>query len=191
MKSHEKESSRCLHFCEFLCLFAANSSAYYLAERRIANCPPTQPDGGVNAAERTKWKKRREIVWPVLLAGTITLCSGYPAAVPDSWLQPDKLGHLAAYAVLATALVRHPALTRWRTIGAVGAILLASAYGLGDEFRQGLTAGVRRFDLADWAADTVGAVVAVVLYVRWTAYRRLLEKPVFKRARTTKQTKAV
>ncbi len=119
------------------------------------------------------------MVWPVVLAGTITLCSGYPAAVPEmGWLEPDKLGHFAAYGVLATAIVRHPALTRWQMIGAIGAILLTSAYGLGDEFRQSLTGGVRRFDLADWAADTVGAVVAVLLYVRWTNYRRWLETPI-------------
>ncbi|MDI1250195.1 MAG: VanZ family protein, partial [Lacunisphaera sp.] len=102
---------------------------------------------------------RREIAWPFLLAGTITLCSGYPAAVPDmGWLEPDKLGHFVAYGALATAIVRHPALTRWQTIGAAAAILLASAYGLGDEFRQSLTV-FRRFDLADWAADAAGAFV--------------------------------
>jgi VanZ family protein len=139
-----------------------------------------------------KIKLRRELVWPVLLAGTITLCSGYPAAVPEmGWFEPDKVGHFAAYGALATAIARHPALTRWQTIGAAGAILLASLYGLGDEFRQSLTGGVRQYDLADWAADTVGAFVAVVLYVRWTKYRRWLETPVFRRAKTTIQTEAV
>lgn len=139
-----------------------------------------------------KIKLRREIVWPVVLAGTITLCSGYPAAVPDTWFQADKLGHFAAYGVLATAIARHPTLTRWQTIGAAGAILLASAYGLGDEFRQSLTGGVRQFDLADWAADAVGAFVAVVLYVRWTKYRRWLETPIrFKRAEPAAQQQEI
>jgi len=118
------------------------------------------------------------MVWPVVLAGTITLCSGYPAAVPEmKWFEPDKLGHFAAYGVLATAIVRHPALTRWQTLGAAGAILLASAYGLGDEFRQGLTT-VRLFEWNDWVADTLGAITAVVLYLRWGGYQRLLERPV-------------
>jgi VanZ family protein len=109
------------------------------------------------------------------LAGLITLCSGYPAAVPEmGWFEPDKLGHFAAYGALATAIARHPALTRWQSLGAAVAILLASVYGLGDEFRQSLTV-FRQFDLADWAADTIGAFTAVVLYVRWTKYRRWLE----------------
>ena len=134
----------------------------------------------------SKTKFRRETVWPFLLAGTITVCSGFPAALPEmGWFEPDKLGHFAAYGALGTAIIRHPALSRWQTIGAAGAILLASLYGLGDEFRQSLTGGVRQFDLADWAADTVGAFVAVVLYVRWTKYRRWLETPVgFKRAKS-------
>jgi VanZ family protein len=59
-------------------------------------------------------------------------------------------------------------------------MLLASAYGLGDEFRQSLNF-YRSYDLADWAADTLGAVVAVTLYLRWSWYRRLLERPLFKR----------
>lgn len=164
----------------------------YSTERRIAIRRIAGPDGGVKVAAKPKEGRRLVMVWPVVLAGAITLCSGYPAVVPEiTWFEPDKLGHFVAYGTLATAIIRHPALARWRSMGALGAILLASAYGLGDEFRQSLTGGVRQYDLADWAADTVGAVVAVVLYVRWAAYRRLLEKPVFKRARTAKQTKAV
>lgn len=133
--------------------------------------------------KEARWYRPRwETVWPVLLAGTITLCSGYPAAVPEmKWLEPDKLGHFAAYGALATAIIRHPGLVRRPVFGACCAILLASAYGLGDEFRQSLTAGIRQYDLADWAADTVGAVVAVVLYLRWMKYRGWLETPVFRR----------
>lgn len=126
----------------------------------------------------TKFKMRREIVWPILLAGTITVCSGYPAAAPEmGWFEPDKLGHFAAYGTLATAIYRHPGLVRRSLFGAFCAILLASAYGLGDEFRQSLTGGIRQYDLADWAADTLGAITAGVLYLRWGAYRRLLETP--------------
>lgn len=131
-------------------------------------------------------KIRRETVWPVVLAATITICSGYPAAVPEmGWFEPDKIGHFAAYGALATAIIRHPALARppspsglWRT-GWL-AVLLASAYGLGDEFRQSLNY-YRSYDLADWTADTLGAAVAVTLYLRWTPYRRLLERSVFVR----------
>jgi VanZ family protein len=125
-------------------------------------------------------KVRRETIWPVLLAATITVCSGFPAAVPEvRWIEADKVGHFALYGVLATTLLRHPGLARWPWPGAWWAVPLASLYGLGDEFRQSLTHGIRSFDLADWAADTAGAVVAGVLYRRWAGYRHLLETPVF------------
>lgn len=137
----------------------------------------------------SKTKFRRETVWPFLLAGTITVCSGFPAALPEmGWFESDKLGHFAAYGALGTAIIRHPALSRWQTIGAAGAILLASAYGLGDEFRQSLTI-FRLFEWDDWLADTIGAFTAVLLYVRWAKYRRWMETPVrFKRPKPSLTT---
>jgi VanZ family protein len=122
---------------------------------------------------------RRETVWPFLLAGTITLCSGLPAATPAiTSISTDKLGHFIAYGTLATAIVRHPAwLSRWIGWRWFVPLVLASAYGLGDEFRQSLTAGIRQYDLADWVADTAGALVAVSLYLAWPRYRQLLERP--------------
>lgn len=138
-----------------------------------------------------RWKPRRETLWPFLLAATITWCSGYPAEVPTvGWLEVDKIGHFGLYGALATAIIRHPALLRppspsglWRA-GWL-AMLLASAYGMGDEFRQSLTNGIRSPDWHDWLADTIGAVVAVSLYIRWPWYRRLMETPLWK-----KQSKA-
>jgi len=118
------------------------------------------------------------VAWPFVLAGTITLCSGFAAvSVEINWIAPDKAGHFAVYGALATALVRLPALARWPLLGAWWAILLTSAYGLGDEFRQSLTV-VRLFEWDDWLADTLGAAVAVALYLRWARYRRLMETPV-------------
>ncbi len=126
-------------------------------------------------------KIRRETLWPFLLAATITWCSGQPAALPEmGWLEVDKLGHFAAYGVLATAIVRHPSLALWPWPRLWWALILASGYGLGDEFRQSLTI-YRQYDLADWVADTVGATVAVSLYIHWPWYRRLLETPLVKR----------
>lgn len=119
---------------------------------------------------------RRAVLWPVVLAGTITLCSGFPAALPTvEWVAPDKLGHFAAYGALATGCVRVKGLARWPWLGAWWAILLTSGYGLGDEFRQAW-GGVRMFELADWLADTAGAIVAVTLYLRWKAYRQWMER---------------
>jgi VanZ family protein len=129
---------------------------------------------------RPKPKLRRDIVWPCLLAGTITLCSGFPAAVPEV-IDMDKVGHFAAYGALATAMIRIAELKRWPGLGGWWALLLASAYGMGDEFRQILTHGIRTPDWHDWLADTLGALTAVTLYLHWSWYRRTMEWPVFKR----------
>lgn len=123
-------------------------------------------------------KIRREILWPFVLAVTITWCSGQPASLPSFQLfEVDKVGHFALYGALATALVRIDGLRRWVFFGGWWALLLAAAYGLGDEFRQSLTHGIRQYDLADWVADTAGAIVATVLYLYWGWYRRLMEMP--------------
>ena len=129
----------------------------------------------------SKLKFRRETLWPFLLAGTITFCSGYAAVhLENDWLAPDKVGHFALYGALATALVRVERLRRWVLLGGWWAILLASAYGLGDEFRQSFTI-VRLFEWDDWIADTLGAALAVALYLRWPSYRRLLETPILRK----------
>ncbi|HYD83482.1 MAG TPA: VanZ family protein, partial [Opitutus sp.] len=58
------------------------------------------------------------------------------------------------------------------------AILIVSVFGVTDELHQHFTPG-RSMDVWDWVADTLGAIVATVLYAEWAAYRRLLETPVF------------
>ena len=127
-------------------------------------------------------KLRRETVLPLLLAATITLCSGFPAAVPESrWFEWDKLGHFAAYGALATAILRNRGLAGWPVLGSWWALLLASLYGMGDEFRQSLTHGIRTPDWHDWLADTIGATTAVTCYLKWNWYRRWMEFPVLKR----------
>ena len=125
----------------------------------------------------SKWQKRRDVAWPFLLAATITWCSGYPATLPEvNWFSIDKIGHFALYGALATALVRNPVLRNWPLLGGWWAILLTSAYGLGDEFRQSLTV-IRMFEWDDWLADSLGAITAVTLYLRWVGYRELMEMP--------------
>ena len=135
---------------------------------------------------RPKPKFRRDIVWPFLLAGTLTLCSGYPATVPEvRWFEVDKLGHFAAYGALATGIVRIPEVARWIWLRRWWALVLASAYGMGDEFRQSLTHGIRSPDWHDWVADTLGAALAVSLYIHWPWYRRTMEWTIFKRRAKT------
>ena len=54
------------------------------------------------------------------------------------------------------------------------AVLIVSAFGVTDEWHQSFVPG-RDADVFDWLSDTLGAALAVVLYVRWGWYRRLLE----------------
>ena len=86
----------------------------------------------------------------------------------------DKVAHFLVFGLLATLVVRTP--VGWRH--AWLAVLAASLFGLSDEFHQRFTPG-RTVTPADWVADTLGALLAVVLYVRCAWYRRVLEWPVF------------
>ncbi|MBI5381763.1 MAG: VanZ family protein [Opitutae bacterium] len=82
----------------------------------------------------------------------------------------DKVTHFAVYGLLATLVLR--ALPAGRR--AWLAVALVSLFGISDEWHQSFTPG-RSVEFADWLADTLGAALAVTLYVRWTWYRRLLE----------------
>jgi VanZ family protein len=53
--------------------------------------------------------------------------------------------------------------------------VVTSAFGASDEWHQSFVPG-RSAEVADWVADTAGAACAAVLYVRWTWYRRQLER---------------
>jgi len=84
---------------------------------------------------------------------------------PDFWLPPfaDKLVHACIYAILAYLL--YPALRMLRFkpwTAACLAILLASVYGITDEWHQSLVAN-RTPDFFDWVADTIGATSVFLL----------------------------
>lgn len=121
--------------------------------------------------------------WPLLLAATILVASGRPA-VETPFVIPhgDKFLHFLAFGLLGTLVLRSapvwtmPLGRRWVAIAAV------SAFGIADEFRQSFTPG-RFVEVLDWLADTLGAAVAVSLYLGWPRYRALLEKPLWTRRR--------
>jgi len=95
-------------------------------------------------------------------------------AVPDVGLSLDKFAHFAVFGVLATSLVRLPFFTSRGWKGAFEAAAIAVLYGGFDEVRQSFTPG-RAVELADWVADTLGAVAAVILYRGFRPFRDLLE----------------
>jgi VanZ family protein len=86
----------------------------------------------------------------------------------------NHTGHFIAYAVLAAAALRAMAGIRWSGVTAgtaAGALLLASAYGVTDEFHQRFV--TNRFSgVDDWIADTAGALAAVVVALAVARLRR-------------------
>jgi len=83
------------------------------------------------------------------------------------FLHQDKLTHLLAYAVMGVLawnafshhLLKHRRL--WFTT-----VLFCSLYGVSDEFHQSFIEG-RYSEVADWLADTLGAVMAAsIIYDR-------------------------
>ena len=102
----------------------------------------------------------------------IWLASSRSEVASTGFLGEDKIVHFFVFGLLATLLAR----TDWTARRPWLAVLLASLYGLLDEAHQSFTPG-RMVDVADWVADTLGACVAVWVYVKWTAYRHWLETP--------------
>ena len=102
----------------------------------------------------------------------IWLASSRTAVAGTGIVGEDKVVHFFVFGLLATLLAR----TDWAAGRPWLAVVLASFYGFVDEAHQSFTPG-RFVDVADWVADTLGAVVAVAVYVRWPAYRRWLERP--------------
>ncbi len=126
-------------------------------------------------------------VWFVLLVATIFIFSGADEIrAPDPGFQYDKLAHFLVFGLIATALFRSfefPDNMRscWGRI--LWVTIIVSGVGGLDEMRQYFADG-RTAEIADWLADTLGALVASVVYVYLPFYRRILELPVkFSRGR--------
>lgn len=92
----------------------------------------------------------------------------------------DKFGHFIVYGWLGVLWARVPCVTRLKPLGVWTALAIASLYGITDEFHQSFTPG-RGVEFDDWVADTVGALVALTIYVRWHGLRRWLEGGFFSR----------
>lgn len=118
-------------------------------------------------------RARRLIAWApalILMVAIATLSHqpGWPTVVVG---YPDWVLHATAYAALAGAVwygfhgrVRLPrgARTRW-----AAALVVTSLYGVFDEWHQSFIPG-RHAAFGDWVADTVGAVVALLLLLALT-----------------------
>ncbi|MCS7048309.1 MAG: VanZ family protein [Verrucomicrobiae bacterium] len=120
-------------------------------------------------------RRRIQIWWPVMgWALFIFLLSSLRGdTLPTapkwwSWLPVDKLVHVGLFGVLS-GLMMH-ALRRGHTWAAAAAALVAisgtAAYGAFDEWRQTFVM-LRSPSIADWLADTIGAVLGAWFYLRY------------------------
>ena len=121
------------------------------------------------------------LFWPLCLASLITFVSGRAAPqVPDILWFPDidKAAHFFVFGLLATLFCRYNPRTALHLSQGLLAITLTSLFGLSDELHQAVNPE-RTFELADLAADIVGAIVAILVYQKSAFYRRLLERDIF------------
>jgi VanZ family protein len=112
----------------------------------------------------------RQLLWPLAIAGLIILASSRSRVASPDIGGIDKVAHFLVYGLLGTLVCRlRPG---WRA--AVWALVITSAFGVSDEFHQRFVPG-RTSAVDDWIADTLGAAIAIALYVGCAPYRRLLE----------------
>jgi len=138
-------------------------------------------------SQSSKWQWS-SYYWPFLIILAIFAASSVQRlAAPDLDFEfsTDKLAHFLVFGLLATSIVRTQYFKKNGLRGAFSAVCLTSLYGICDELRQSMTPG-RSVEFADWIADTAGASVAVIFYIKWKAYRNLLEwRPSQKRGKTS------
>ncbi len=93
--------------------------------------------------------------------------SSLPVPLPPT--VSDKQAHSFGYLWLGLLMLRAVARGRWQGVSwrtAVVAILLATAYGVSDEFHQSFVPG-RDADVHDVMADAAGATVGAALVWAW------------------------
>lgn len=111
----------------------------------------------------------RRWVLPLLWAGVILVGTSLPGtAVPHEVALHDKAVHFTGYAVFAALLTRDVKQVGMQWVTVLLAIAVALAFGAADEWHQRFIPG-RYSDVADWLADSVGAVVGAAL---WSLYHR-------------------
>ncbi len=120
-----------------------------------------------------RWK----LFWALFVAALIIAASCRSSVASPGISNFDTAAHFSVYGFLATLVCRiGRRSTSWR--GAALTLVVVSAFGVSDEWHQSFVPG-RSCEVTDWAADTVGAAVAIALYAGWGAYRRLLERPLW------------
>jgi VanZ family protein len=122
----------------------------------------------------------RALLWPLVLMAVIFFASSQGRVAAPQVSGIDKVGHFVVYGWLGVLWARVPWVAGLKPFGVWTAVAIASLYGITDEFHQSFTPG-RGVEVADWLADTFGALAAVTLYARWHGLRRWLEGGPFSR----------
>jgi VanZ family protein len=101
---------------------------------------------------------------PLLWAALILILTSIPGSlIPASPFRNfDKIVHLAIYGVLGWLTVRAWANGSRASASALVVLAVVSCFGAIDEWHQQYIPQ-RSMDLLDWAADTTGAAVGIVL----------------------------
>ncbi len=109
--------------------------------------------------------KALDTAWLILYCYFIYCLSDQPSLpAPLLFLHQDKLFHAGAYfimAALALRMFRH--VIKPLPLLIICSLVFSSVFGMSDEWHQSFVAG-RMSDVADWLADTVGALIFVGLY---------------------------
>lgn len=108
------------------------------------------------------------IAWAALL---FVLSGGNPPQVAPPIPYVDKVAHFVAYSAFGVLLARAMAAGApggRRTIVAAG--LIATAYGITDEYHQSFTPG-RFVEVADAVADALGGFAGAAAFVAWSRRR--------------------
>ena len=125
----------------------------------------------------TKVCSWQRALYPTVLLMSIYFASGQSSlASPQfNWLLfSDKIAHFCIFGLLATLILRIPLQLRSGAYAPLITAILVSGLGGLDEWRQSFTPG-RQVEWADWGADSLGAILACILYQYAPFYRRMLE----------------
>jgi VanZ family protein len=86
------------------------------------------------------------------------------SAVPAQTSSIDKVLHFTIYTVFAYLLSRQISQDTTRARAAAGAVLITLAFAAADEWHQRFIPG-RSTELADWVADSAGAIVGALAFL--------------------------
>jgi len=106
---------------------------------------------------------RRIALWipAIAWAGVIFLVSSVPGSQIPGRI-PSEVGHLGEYFILGCLLYLALRIDLPAKKALVLAVVIASAYGVTDEFHQRFVV-MRTPDIYDWVLDTIGALVGAAL----------------------------